>query len=250
MRHLEINDWLVLNNIIYKIYTTEDEFKMRYDFLEQLHMLVDFDSADFFVADPDQPQELIKPAMYRCGENHEQLYPLLDYSQEILFLGNSMVYRETDIVTDVRRQQKEYYRKLYRPNGWHYSMQMIIAYDKKFFGVVTFYRAMGKDNFQYDDIFILDMLKDHLAYRLQNDRKRAEHREKKLTIKEAVEKYQLTKREETILGFLMDGADNIQICDELVISLNTLKKHILNIYRKLGIRNRVQLFKMVREYSE
>ena len=109
---------------------------------------------------------------------------------------------------------------------------------------------MGRDNFQYDDIFMLDMLKEHLAYRLQNDRKRAQHREKKLTIQEAVKKYQLTKREETILGFLMDGADNIQICDELVISLNTLKKHILNIYRKLGIRNRVQLFKMVREHSE
>ncbi len=250
MRHLEINDWLVLNNMIYKIYTTEDEFRMRCDFLEQLQTLVDFDSADFFVADADRPQELVRPAMYRCKEDHELLYAYLDYSQEILFLGNSMVYRETDIVTEIRRQQKEYYKKLYQPNGWHYSMQMIIAYDKKFLGVATFYRAMGRDNFQYDDIFMLDMLKEHLAYRLQNDRKRAQHREKKLTIQEAVKKYQLTKREETILGFLMDGADNIQICDELVISLNTLKKHILNIYRKLGIRNRVQLFKMVREHSE
>ena len=39
------------------------------------------------------------------------------------------------------------------------------------------------------------------------------------------------------------------ICDELVITPNTLKKHILNIYRKLGIKNRVQLFKMVREFE-
>lgn len=250
MRHLEINDWIVLNNMIYKIYTTEDEFVMRSDFLEQMHMLLDFDGADFFVAASSQPRELERPAMYACGENHTQLYSLLDYSREILFLGKSMVYRETDMITEARRQQKEYYKKLYRPNGWQYSMQMIIAYDKKFLGVVTFYRAMGKDNFQYDDIFILDMLKDHLAYRLQTDHQRAERREEKLTIKDAVRKYQLTKREETILGFLMDGADNIQICDELVISLNTLKKHILNIYRKLGIRNRVQLFKMVREHSE
>ena len=39
------------------------------------------------------------------------------------------------------------------------------------------------------------------------------------------------------------------IADELVITPNTLKKHILNIYRKLGIKNRVQLFKMVREFE-
>jgi len=33
----------------------------------------------------------------------------------------------------------------------------------------------------------------------------------------------------------------------LSISVNTLKKHILNIYRKLGIRNRVQMFKLIKE---
>ncbi|WP_396426541.1 helix-turn-helix transcriptional regulator [Lentilactobacillus hilgardii] len=37
------------------------------------------------------------------------------------------------------------------------------------------------------------------------------------------------------------------MCDQLYITNNTLKKHILNVYRKLGINNRVQLFKMVRE---
>ena len=35
-----------------------------------------------------------------------------------------------------------------------------------------------------------------------------------------------------------------------IITNNTLKKHILNIYKKLHIRNRTQLFKMVREYAD
>ena len=69
----------------------------------------------------------------------------------------------------------------------------------------------------------------------------------KLTITEASEKYSLTRREHTILRALLDGKENDVICDELAISVNTLKKHILNIYRKMGIRNRVQLFKMVKE---
>lgn len=250
MRRLETNDWLVLNNMIYKIYTTDDEIIMRRNFIEQLRMLIDYDSADFFVAGKNVEGELVRPVLYNCSRSHVDLYSQIDYSRGIMFTGQSLVYRETDIISDEKRLKKDYYQNVYRPNNWHYSLQMIISRDKKFLGVVTFYRNMGKDNFQYEDIFILDMLKDHLSFRMNKDFLRSEIREEKLTIKETVEKYQLTKREETILGFLMDGADNTQICNELVISLNTLKKHILNIYRKLGIRNRVQLFKMVREHSE
>lgn len=250
MRCLETNDWLVLNNIIYQIYTIEDEHSMRQTFLSQLKLLLDYDSADFFLAGRGREEQLENPVMYQCSPEHERMYGQIDYNRGILFSGKSMIYRETDILSGEKRLEKPYYKNIYRPNHWHYSLQMIVAKDKRFLGVLTFYRMVGKENFQYDDIFILEMLKDHLAYRLEQDYKRDVHKEEKLTIGETVEKYQLTKREETILGLLLAGSDNIQICDELVISLNTLKKHILNIYRKLGIRNRVQLFKMVREYSD
>ena len=47
MKKMEINDWIMLNNIIYKIYTTECFDDMRYELLDQLKMVLDFDSADF-----------------------------------------------------------------------------------------------------------------------------------------------------------------------------------------------------------
>ena len=126
---------------------------------------------------------------------------------------------------------------------------MVIARNKKFLGAITFYRTIGKENFLYDDIFVLDMLKDHLAYRLEQFYKSEENGMDKITVTEAVVKYDLTKREHMILKQLMSGKDHAQICEELVISSNTLKKHILNIYRKMGIKNRVQLFKMVKEFE-
>ena len=91
------------------------------------------------------------------------------------------------------------------------------------------------------------MLKDQQAIRLYKDGQQKDERAEKLTITEVTEKYELTKRERTILQLLMQGKDNHTICEELSISVNTLKKHILNIYRKLGIRNRVQMFKMIKE---
>ena len=247
MKSLETNDWIILNNIIYKIYTTEDFDEMRTELLEQLKMLVDFDSADFYLSSAKDGKALTDAVTYNCDEDMSQVYEELDYSRGIMLSGKSLIYRETDIISDEARVQTEYYQKVYRPNRWHYSLQMILARNKQFLGVITFYRTIGKENFHYDDIFVLDMLKDHLAYRLEQHRRRECVGKDKLTVVEAVHEYGLTRREHTILQMLMNGQENVEICEELTISANTLKKHILNIYRKLGIRNRVQLFKMVKE---
>ena len=138
---------------------------------------------------------------------------------------------------------------MYKPNNWHYALQVVVAKHKKFLGAITFYRTIGKEDFHYDDIFVLDLLKEHLAHRMEQYQKNGDMTAGKLSVAEAVEEYELTRRENTILKLLMSGMNNPDICEELVITPNTLKKHILNIYRKLGIKNRVQLFKMIREYD-
>lgn len=91
-----------------------------------------------------------------------------------MYSGKTIIYRETDIMPDEKRVETEYYKKVYKPNNWHYSLQMIMAREKEFVGVITLYRTLGKDNYE--------------------------------------------------------------ISSELTITENTLKKHILNIYRKLGIK--------------
>lgn len=53
MRLLETNDWILLNNMIYKIYTTSNADEMRLQFMEQLRLLIDFDSAEFSMASAD-----------------------------------------------------------------------------------------------------------------------------------------------------------------------------------------------------
>lgn len=247
MKTLESNDWMILNSIIYKIYTTENPLVMRQQLLEQMKLVLDFDSADFYLASKEEEGKLVEPVMYNCDEEQVAAYEEPGNTRGIMYNGKSLVYRETDIIPEEKRVETEYYKKVYRPNNWNYSIQMILGKDKEFLGVITFYRTIGKDNFQYNDIFLLDLLKDHLAYRLYRDRRENNSGKEKLTVTEAAEEYGLTKRERTILRLLMQGEDNNQLCEELSISVNTLKKHILNIYRKLGIRNRVQMFKMIKE---
>jgi DNA-binding CsgD family transcriptional regulator/tetratricopeptide (TPR) repeat protein len=55
------------------------------------------------------------------------------------------------------------------------------------------------------------------------------------------EKFGITAREAEIIRLLLEGKDNRRITEELFISDHTVKNHIHNIYRKLNIRNRIQL---------
>jgi LuxR family maltose regulon positive regulatory protein len=50
----------------------------------------------------------------------------------------------------------------------------------------------------------------------------------------------LTTRELQVLQLIADGATNQEIANELVLAINTVKKHISNIYGKLSADNRVQ----------
>jgi len=57
----------------------------------------------------------------------------------------------------------------------------------------------------------------------------------------------LSERERQVLQLIADGATNQEIATELVLSLNTVKKHASNIFGKLGASNRAQAIARARE---
>lgn len=50
----------------------------------------------------------------------------------------------------------------------------------------------------------------------------------------------LTTRERQILGLLGLGASNHEIAERLFLSEHTVKSHVYNIFKKIGVRNRAQ----------
>ena len=58
---------------------------------------------------------------------------------------------------------------------------------------------------------------------------------------------QLTDRERDVLKCMVDGLNNQEIADQLVISLGTVKFHISNIFQKLGVDSRVEAVKAALE---
>ena len=62
--------------------------------------------------------------------------------------------------------------------------------------------------------------------------------------------YGLTNRERELLPLITEGLPYAEICERMCISMGTLKSHSHNIYRKLGVSNRVQLVALVSKYFE
>jgi LuxR family maltose regulon positive regulatory protein len=56
----------------------------------------------------------------------------------------------------------------------------------------------------------------------------------------------LTTREHEVLQLLLNGASNREIAYQLVLSMNTVKRHVLNICRKLNVRSRARVIAMWR----
>jgi DNA-binding CsgD family transcriptional regulator len=63
-------------------------------------------------------------------------------------------------------------------------------------------------------------------------------------------RYNISRREREIIQLICQGKSNKEIEDILFISLQTVKHHIYNIYKKLGVKNRVHLVNLLRVYAD
>ncbi len=61
------------------------------------------------------------------------------------------------------------------------------------------------------------------------------------------QKYQLTPRETEIVGELLKGKTNREIAQTLFISEMTVKKHMANIFSKVGVSNRQALIVLIHQ---
>ena len=65
-----------------------------------------------------------------------------------------------------------------------------------------------------------------------------------LNLTEILKAYGLTKRELEIAGLIAQGKSNGEIAEQLYISETTVKKHVSNIFEKMGISKREELVRI------
>jgi DNA-binding NarL/FixJ family response regulator len=55
------------------------------------------------------------------------------------------------------------------------------------------------------------------------------------------QQYHISPREQEVIELILQGYSNTKIAETLFISLNTVKKHVRNIYPKFGVGSRYEL---------
>ncbi len=65
-----------------------------------------------------------------------------------------------------------------------------------------------------------------------------------------LERFGVSGRERDVAAGVLQGLSNAQIADRLFISSRTVEKHLSTIYRKAGIKSRLQLYTLLRSDSE
>jgi len=61
--------------------------------------------------------------------------------------------------------------------------------------------------------------------------------------------YNLTERQMDIITMVLSGLSNKELAGKLLISERTVENHLVNIYNKLGINNKIELYNMLQEYE-
>ncbi len=68
-------------------------------------------------------------------------------------------------------------------------------------------------------------------------------------LEQFIRHYEISKRETEVIRLICEGKSNLDISDSLFISLQTVKDHIHHVYLKTGVKNRVQLTNLIRDFS-
>ena len=66
-------------------------------------------------------------------------------------------------------------------------------------------------------------------------------------MKAALQVYRFTTREIELMRLLLAGKSNKEISEELFVSLQTVKNYVSKVYKKAGLKNRVQFVNFVRK---
>jgi len=121
----------------------------------------------------------------------------------------------------------------------------------------SIYRLGGKGlvdkNINGDELqtAIITIMSGELYFGKKFDKENLEEQISKLCISENIASYghvELSSRELDVLKLIRNCKSNVEIANELFLSIRTVEKHRENIIKKAGVKNYMELFKFAEEY--
>jgi DNA-binding CsgD family transcriptional regulator len=176
-------------------------------------------------------------------DDDEELYwtvgpcPITDYRVRT---GDLSAIRMSDVVGRLRYRESPFYREYFQPVGLDHVLDLGLSTDRQRYRSIVLIRGRDDVDFSERDRAVLELLRPHLRAReARADLERQARHPDRTTESDAGEtKSSLTAREREILRLVREGKTNTEIAGELWVSPSTVKKHLENVYDKLGVASR------------
>jgi DNA-binding CsgD family transcriptional regulator len=255
MNNITEKDWKCMNEIIREINQHFDTKIVRLKFLEMLKSIIEYDFGIFDLSKIKNGEFdcLYDPVMLsKYGRQFEENF-ISKYDNEfcnssytswIYYEKRPIVYRETDVVSEEFRERSNFFKNYLEPVGLTYSCGCNIVYDNINLGAVSLYRSNENGDFDDRELYILEQLQPHLINKLSQSAEIVKEFDARTRI---VNQYCLTEREMEIIELVYEGYGNQDIGEDLCISVNTVKKHLSNIFGKMELKSRSQLIHLLNE---
>ena len=164
--------------------------------------------------------------------------PISDYRART---GDLSTVRMSDVVSRRQYHESPVFQEYFHPGGVDHMVDLGLPASGQRQRSFLFLRETGAHDFSERDRAMLEMLRPHLM----GLEARAALRRRESGVPAAQDDnrrsdpyYQLTAREREIVRLVAQGKTNAQIAGELWVAPSTVKKHLENVYEKLGVSRR------------
>lgn len=174
----------------------------------------------------------------RAIEEYNQHYHSMDLlAPKVVYpmLRERHVLRLLDMVAGEAAYEKNpYYHEYMVKYKHHHLMTVYLVSGHRVLGIMDFIKPKKELPFSDQEVMKLEILSRFLSQRLES-------------FKHAVpgigqiSQFLLTPKEKEVLDYVRKGCSNEEISALLHISINTVKTHLLNLYRKTDVSNRTEL---------
>lgn len=255
MASISEHDWNMINNILLEIYSLDDIKDIAVNFLNLVRVLIPYSQAYFIIFDEKQEIDCEKSSFYNVTEENKNRYIHyfynVDYIRYIYNFTRPITTKDTEIMPDHLREKTEFYQGFLLPQNIPYGGGILFAKENKLLGLLNLFRSKELGDITERETSILEIIKDHLNNILFSITLSSSANDGRKSLKaDDLTRYNLSKRENEIVQLLIKGYTNNEISEHLCISTSTVKKHVYNIFTKIGVNSRMQLMKFMAESDE
>lgn len=252
-------DWQFMLDSVYRINTMTNVNLFEREALECLCVLIPCTQGTFFVAEPEGEgrHRFVRPVVVGQEARFMDEFMTGTYDHDPYFGGMGLLpqtrtFKDSDLMPESYRVTTKLYKDIYEKQGIHYALRSYLVHNGRLVGNISLFNSKEQGDFDDKSVVILNAMAPHIAMKLGAllDAEDPVEEETHHAYNDALfSKYSLTPRERNIVSLVVSGVSDHEIAETLCISTSTFKKHLYNVYKKLHVNNRVQLFSLAHSLS-